>query len=59
MAVGGAAVWKVARQQVNQLDQPPIEVAKSEWQQLTAATGAGADVWKKGPPTTDLSAQTA
>lgn len=50
MVLGGSAVLGAARQWVRQLDQPPAELAKSKWQQLTAATAAGAQTWKKGPP---------
>lgn len=50
MVVTGSAVFGAARQWLGQLDQPPRELAKSKWQQLMAASAAGTDTWKKGPP---------
>jgi hypothetical protein len=40
------------RQRVNQLEQPPSELAKRTWQQARAATTAGAKAWRNSPPVT-------
>ena len=42
MLLVGSAIVTVARQRVNQLEQPPSELAKRTWQQARAATTAGA-----------------
>ena len=46
-----SAVVSATRQWVNQLEQPPSELAKLKWRQARAATTAGAKAWRSGPPT--------
>jgi hypothetical protein len=46
MLLVGSAIVSTARQRVNQLEQPPSEVAKRTWQQARAATTAGARAWR-------------
>ena len=46
------AIVSAARQRVNQLEQPPSELAKRTWQQARAATTAGAKAWRTSPPAT-------
>jgi hypothetical protein len=50
MLLVGSAIVSAARQRVNQLEQPPRELAKLTWQQARAATTAGAKAWRNGPP---------
>jgi hypothetical protein len=50
MLLVGSAIMSAARQRVNQLEQPPSELAKRRWQQARAATTAGAKAWRNGPP---------
>jgi hypothetical protein len=45
-----SAVVSAARQWVNQLEQPPSELAKLKWRQARTATTAGAKAWRSGPP---------
>ena len=52
MLLVGSAIVSAARQRVNQLEQPPSELAKRKWQQARAATTAGAKAWRTGPPAT-------
>ena len=47
-----SAIVSAARQRVNQLEQPPSELAKRTWQQARAATTAGATAWRNSPPAT-------
>ena len=49
MLLVGSAIVSAARQRVNQLEQPPSELAKRTWQQARAATTAGAKAWRNGP----------
>ena len=49
MVLASAAIVSAARQRVNQLEQPPSELAKRTWQQARAATAAGAKAWRNGP----------
>ena len=49
MLLVGSAIVTVARQRVNQLEQPPSELAKRRWQQARAATTAGAKAWRNSP----------
>jgi hypothetical protein len=49
MLLVGSAIVSVARQRVNQLEQPPSELAKRTWQQARAATTAGANAWRNRP----------
>jgi len=50
MLLVSSAIISAARQRVNQLEQPPREIAKLKWQQARAATTAGANAWRNGPP---------
>jgi hypothetical protein len=50
MLLVGSAIISAARQRVNQLEQPPSELAKLKWQQARAATTAGAKAWRTSPP---------
>ena len=52
MLLVSSAILSAARQRVNQLEQPPSELAKRTWQQARAATTAGAKAWRNGPPAT-------
>ena len=49
MLLVGSAIVSAARQRVNQLEQPPSELAKRKWQQARAATTAGANAWRNSP----------
>ena len=49
MLLVGSAIVTVDRQRVNQLEQPPSELAKRTWQQARAATTAGANAWRNSP----------
>ena len=49
MLLVGSAIVSAARQRVNQLQQPPSELAKRKWQQARAATTAGAQAWRNSP----------
>jgi hypothetical protein len=46
-----SAVVSATRRWVNQLDQPPSELAKLKWRQARAATVAGAKAWQGGSQT--------
>lgn len=48
MVVGSAALASAARQWMAQLEEPPSALARAKWQQLLAATNAGAAAWSKG-----------
>ena len=43
------AVVSATRQWMNQLEQPPSELAKLKWRQARTATVAGANAWRNGP----------
>jgi hypothetical protein len=47
----GSALLSATRQWVNQLEQPPSEIARRKWQQAKAAASAGAGAWRNGPQT--------
>jgi hypothetical protein len=49
MVLVSSAIISAARQRVNQLEQPPRELAKRKWQQARAATTAGANAWRNSP----------
>ena len=49
MLLVGSAIVSAVRQRVNQLEQPPSELAKRKWQQARAATTAGAKAWRNSP----------
>jgi hypothetical protein len=50
MALVSSALLSATRQWVNQLEQPPSEMARRKWQQARAAAAAGAGAWRNGPP---------
>jgi hypothetical protein len=52
MVLVSSAIISAARQRVNQLEQPPSELAKRTWQQARAATTAGAKAWRNSPSAT-------
>jgi hypothetical protein len=52
MLLVSSAIVSAARRRVNQLEQPPSELAKRTWQQARAATTAGAQAWRNSPPAT-------
>jgi hypothetical protein len=52
MLLVSSAIISAARQRVNQLEQPPSELAKRTWQQARAATTAGATAWRNSPSAT-------
>ena len=52
MLLVSSAIVSAARQRVNQLEQPPSELAKPTRQQARAATTAGAKAWRNSPPAT-------
>ena len=45
-----SALVSVARRRVEQLDQPPREIARLKWRQAKATT-AGAQAWRSGSQT--------
>lgn len=49
------AVVSATRQWMNQLEQPPSELAKLKWRQARTATTAGARAWRSGAPTQSTS----
>jgi hypothetical protein len=49
MLLVSSAIVSAARQRINQLEQPPREIAKLKWQQARAATTAGAQAWRNSP----------
>jgi hypothetical protein len=51
MVLVGSALLSATRQWVNQLEQPPSEIARRKWQQARAAASAGAGAWRNGPET--------
>jgi hypothetical protein len=52
MLLVSSAIVAAARRRVNQLEQPPSELAKRTWQQARAATTAGAKAWRDSPSAT-------
>jgi hypothetical protein len=51
MVLVGSALLSATRQWVNQLEQPPSEMARRKWQQAKVAASAGAQAWRNGPQT--------
>jgi hypothetical protein len=51
MVLVGSALLSATRQWVNQLEQPPSELARRTWQQAKVAASAGAQAWRNGPQT--------
>jgi len=52
MVLVSSAIVSADRRRVNQIEQPPSELAKRTWQQARAATTAGAKAWRTSPPAT-------
>ncbi len=48
--IGSSALCAATWRWVNQLETPPSERARRGWKQTKAATIAGADAWRHGPP---------
>ena len=46
LLLGAASVISATRQWVQQLERPPVEVARSRWQQVRAAGNAAATAWQ-------------
>jgi hypothetical protein len=46
--LGSTAVASAMRQWVRQLDQPPSEMARQQWNKARAATLAGSKAWQGG-----------
>lgn len=46
--LGSAAVASAAKQWIRQLDQPPKELAKMNWQRFKSAKSAGTEAWRNG-----------
>jgi hypothetical protein len=51
MVLVGSALLSATRQWVQQLEQPPSEMARHTWQQAKVAAAAGAQAWRNRPPT--------
>jgi hypothetical protein len=51
MALVGSALLSATRQWVDQLEEPPTEIARRKWRQARAAASAGAEAWRNGPQT--------
>ena len=49
MALVSSALLSATRQWVNQLQEPPSEMARRRWRQARAAASAGAEAWRNGP----------
>jgi hypothetical protein len=52
MALAGTALVTAFRQQIQQMDVPPTELARQHWTAVKHATSAGAGVWLKEQPGT-------
>jgi hypothetical protein len=50
MALLSSALISATRQWVDQLEQPPSEMARRRWEQTKAAASAGAAAWRQGNP---------
>ena len=50
MLLLSSAVVSATRRWMRQLDRPPTETAKRNWQKARAATTAGAEAWRSGSP---------
>jgi hypothetical protein len=48
-ALVSAAFIAATREWVNQLEQPPTEIARRRWQQARSAAAAGAAAWRDAP----------
>jgi hypothetical protein len=49
LLLGGLAVISATRQWIQQLERPPIDVARSRWQQVQAARNAATTAWQHHP----------
>ena len=49
MALVSSALISATRQWVDQMEQPPSEIARRRWEQTKAAASAGAAAWRNGP----------
>jgi hypothetical protein len=47
----GSSLLSATRQWIDQLEQPPSEIARRKWQQARAAASAGVGAWRNGPQT--------
>jgi hypothetical protein len=50
IALLSSALISTTRQWVNQLEQPPSEMARRRWEQTKHAASVGAAAWRNGPP---------
>ena len=50
MALVSSALLSATRQWMDQLEQPPSEMARRRWEQAKAAASAGAAAWRDKPP---------
>jgi hypothetical protein len=50
MALVSSALISATRQWMDQLEQPPSEMARRRWEQTKAAASAGAAAWRGNPP---------
>jgi hypothetical protein len=50
MALVSSALLSATRQWVDQLEQPPSEIARRRWEQTKAAATAGAAAWRDNTP---------
>jgi hypothetical protein len=50
MTLVTSALISATRRWVNQMEQPPSDIAKRTWQQTKAAATAGAAAWRDKPP---------
>ena len=49
LLLGAFALITATRQWIQQLEQPPAEIAKTYWQQARAAGSAAASAWQEAP----------
>jgi len=47
-AMAGTALVAAYRDQVQQMDVPPSEIARQNWSRVKAATSAGVGAWRNG-----------
>ena len=50
MALVSSALISATRQWIDQLEQPPSEIARRRWEQTKAAAAAGAAAWRNNTP---------
>ncbi len=48
VSLGSAAVVRAAKHWIRQLDQPPRELAKMNWERFKSAKTAGTEAWRIG-----------